>query len=112
MSVSLLSVIAILLFCPYVLGHFRQGPQLATQAVCFSGGTRMGSRNPEGAAVEAQSAQSAGRGTRPEAVLKTEGQNRERNTPDGRADREPGKTVRAERLGHSSLVPTEISRLS
>jgi hypothetical protein len=42
MSVSLLSVIAVLLFCPRVLGHFRQGPPLPRQTAAFLGGPEWG----------------------------------------------------------------------
>src|SRR4029079_1208599 len=70
MSVSLLSVIAVLLFCPCVLGHFQQGPPLPRQAAAFLGGPAWVSQNPEGTPVKQKMRSPPGRGNRRAAVPK------------------------------------------
>jgi hypothetical protein len=58
------------------LGHFSAratAPQ--DEELLFWGDQYWGSQNPEGGIGEAEAPRSAGRGNRPEAVPKTEGQN-------------------------------------
>ena len=94
MRVSLLSVIAVLLFCPCVLAHFQQEPSLPRQGAAFLGGPEWGEPEPEGRHRRKQKLRSPpGAGIGPKQCLRPKGKT---------GNARPGRTLLSEPADNGS----------